>query len=142
MVEGERPPLILRRIQSYWSDWKSLDDYTVHVDGEDQVGGSSGATPRIPRACRGCGRSNFTSAKGAPNHTRGTRPISMPRWRHSADAGRAWLPRQRRATDAPCIAAAWWLPSRGTQASVRPRHPVAPAPGSCFVAMRGGSLLL
>jgi hypothetical protein len=39
MVEGERPPLILRRIQSYWSDWKSPDDYTVHVDGEDQAVG-------------------------------------------------------------------------------------------------------
>ena len=36
MVEGERPPLILRRIQSYDPDWPSSDDYTVHVDEGDQ----------------------------------------------------------------------------------------------------------
>jgi hypothetical protein len=36
MVEGKRPPLILRRIQSYDPDWRSPDDYTVHVDGGDQ----------------------------------------------------------------------------------------------------------
>jgi hypothetical protein len=32
MVEGERPPLILRRIKSYDPDWPSSDDYTIHVD--------------------------------------------------------------------------------------------------------------
>ena len=36
MVEGKRQPLILRRIQSYEPDWRSPDDYTVHVDGGDQ----------------------------------------------------------------------------------------------------------
>jgi hypothetical protein len=36
--------------------------------------GFSGAMPGILRACLGCGRSNFTSAKGAPHRIRGTRP--------------------------------------------------------------------
>ena len=76
MVEGERPPLILRRIQSYEPDWRSPDDYTVHIDGGIRLsGGFSGAMPRILRACLGCGRSSFTSARGAPHRIRGTRLI-------------------------------------------------------------------
>ena len=75
MVEGERPPLILRRIQSYWPDWGSPDDYTVHVDGGD---------PPVGRIfCRYAAHpeglpwmwSSFTSARAAPHRTRGTRPI-------------------------------------------------------------------
>ena len=36
VASGHKPPLILRRIQSYDPDWRSPDDYTVHVDGGDQ----------------------------------------------------------------------------------------------------------
>ena len=36
MIEGERPLLILRRIQSCDPAWPSSDDYTIHVDERDQ----------------------------------------------------------------------------------------------------------
>ena len=88
-----RPSLILRRIQSYWPDWRSPDDYTVHVDGEDQsVGRIFWRYAAHPEGLPWTRRSSFISARGAPRRTRGTRPISTPRWRPSGTAGTAGLP--------------------------------------------------
>ena len=78
MVEGERPPLILRRIQSYWPDWGSPDDYTVHVDGGDPPVGRIFCRYAVhPRACLGCGR--VSPAQGARRTAPGGRARSRRR---------------------------------------------------------------